>query len=106
MSKKKIRLYEIAHARSGDKGNHCNIGLIARESCHYQIIKEQVTAAKVKQHFAELCQGEVLRFELPNIEAFNFLLKDSLAGGATTSLRTDSQGKTFAAGLLGMWVEV
>lgn len=101
----KIRLLDIAHARSGDKGNHCNIGLIAKDDKDYELIKKQVTAEKVKEYFSSFNPSEVIRYELPNIGALNFLLKDSLAGGATTSLRIDSQGKTLAAALLGMFVE-
>ena len=102
----KIRLLEIAHARSGDKGDTANVGLIARESKYYPVLVEQVTAARVKEHFAEICFGAVDRFEIPNLEALNFLLHESLDGGGAMSLRCDPQGKTYSAALLRMEVEV
>ena len=97
-------LQEIAHARSGDKGNNVNIGLIANSPEHYTTIKSKITAAKVKNLFADVCQGEVERFELDNIGAVNFVLHSCLDGGATVSLRTDAQGKVFAARLLSLRV--
>ncbi len=96
----KIQLNQIAHARSGDKGNNSNIGVIARDPKHYETIKRQLTAERVKQHFKGICHGAVERYELPNIHALNFVLHDSLDGGGTVSLRTDAQGKTHAATLL------
>ena len=102
----KIRLIDIAHARSGDKGANSNIGLIAREPKHYDLLKREVTAEKVKQHFSGICFGRVERYELPNIHALNFVLHDSLDGGGTLSLRTDAQGKTHAATLLMMEIEI
>ncbi len=99
-------LARIAHARSGDKGDTANIGLIALKSELYPIIQEQVTADRVKEFFKEFCAGRVERFELPNLRALNFLLYDSLGGGGTLSLRTDAQGKTLGAALLRMEVEV
>ena len=101
----KIRLLDIAHARSGDKGDTVNIGLIAREKRFYPLLVEKVTAERVKEHFAELCKGNVERFELPNLGALNFLLHESLGGGGTVSLRTDAQGKTFSTALLRMKIE-
>lgn len=102
----RIRLLEIAHARSGDKGNAVNVGLIARKPEHYSILLEQVTVERVEKHFRELCKGKVERFELPNLHALNFLLHEALDGGGTVSLRTDAQGKTFSAALLRMEVEI
>jgi len=102
---KKIPLIALAHARSGDKGNMCNIGLIARRLEHYPLLVEQVTAERVKEHFAGVCFGKVERFELPNLGALNFLLHDSLDGGGTRSLRADPQGKTYGAALLRMEIE-
>jgi hypothetical protein len=101
-----VLLREIAHARSGDKGNRSNIGLIALDPKHYPILVEQVTADRVKQHFRDLCRGDVERFELPNLHALNFVLHDALDGGGTISLRTDAQGKTYSAALLRMKVEI
>ena len=103
---KKIRLLEIAHARSGDKGDTSNVGLIAKLPEHDPLLVEHVTAERVKKHFAEICFGEVERFELPNLGALNFLLHESLDGGGTMSLRTDPQGKTYSAALLRMEIEV
>jgi hypothetical protein len=102
----KIQLRYLAHARSGDKGDTANVGLIALEPDFYPILVEQVTAEAVKRHFEGICKGEVERFELPNLEALNFLLHESLGGGGTVSLKTDAQGKTFSSALLRMEVEV
>jgi hypothetical protein len=102
----RIRLIEIAHARSGDKGDTANIGLIAREPRFYPILLREVTPERVKAHFNGLCQGKVERYELPNLGALNFLLHESLGGGGTLSLRTDAQGKTLSAALLRMEIEI
>ena len=102
----RVQLREIAHARSGDKGDCSNIGLIALRPEHYAALVEQVTAERVKDHFRELCRGRVERFELPNLHALNFLLYEALDGGGTVSLRTDAQGKTFSAALLRMEIEI
>jgi len=102
---RRMKLLEIAHARSGDKGNNSNIGLIARDPRHYDLLCQKVTAERVKQHFTGICLGKVERFELPNIHALNFVLHQSLDGGGTLSLRTDAQGKTHAATLLMMEIE-
>jgi hypothetical protein len=101
-----VLLHQIAHARSGDKGNRSNIGLIANDPKYYSILLDQVTADKVKQHFCGICEGPVERFELPNLHALNFVLHDALDGGGTISLRTDAQGKTYSAALLRMKVEI
>lgn len=102
----RMRLLEVAHARSGDKGDCTNIGLIALRPELYPLLVEQVTAARVKEHFRELCHGRVERFELPKLHALNFLLHQSLDGGGTVSLRTDAQGKTYSAALLRMEIDV
>ncbi len=102
----RVPLREIAHARSGDKGNTANIGLIAFDPKHYPLLVEQVTAERVKQHFAGICEGRVERFEIPNLHALNFLLHESLDGGGTISLRIDAQGKTYSSALLRMEVDV
>jgi hypothetical protein len=102
----KVRLMTIAHARSGDKGDASNIGLIAGSPELYEVIRREVTPERVKLHFAEVCRGQVERFEVPNLLALNFILHDSLGGGGTESLKTDAQGKTHAQGLLMMAVEV
>ena len=103
---KKIKLINIAHGRSGDKGNAANIGIIAYDDKGYKIIQKHLTAKKVKQHFRGICFGKVERFELPNIRALNFLLHDTLGGGGTVSLKHDAQGKTLAAALLRLELEV
>ena len=101
----KIPLSQIAHTRSGDKGDTCNIGVIALDERHYPVLLREITANRVKRHFGDLVQGEVERFELPNLAALNFLLHGALGGGGTVSLRTDAQGKTFGAALLSMEIE-
>ena len=102
----KIQLTQLAHARSGDKGDTANVGLIALRDEFYPVLAREVTAARVKEHFKGICQGEVERFELPNLGALNFLLHESLGGGGTLSLMTDAQGKTFSTALLRMQIEV
>ncbi len=99
-----VPLSRIAHTRSGDKGDTCNIGVIAFDQRHYPVLIEQVTAERVRVHFGSLVRGKVERFELPNLGALNFLLHEALGGGGTVSLRTDAQGKTFAAALLALEV--
>jgi len=101
-----VQLTELAHARSGDKGDTANVGLIALRSEFYPVLVREVTAKRVKEHFDGICKGEVERFELPNLEALNFLLHESLGGGGTLSLMTDAQGKTFSTALLRMQIEV
>lgn len=101
----KIPLARIAHTRSGDKGDTCNIGVIAYDERHYPILAREVTPEGVKRHFGELVQGDVERFELPNLGALNFLLHGALGGGGAVSLRTDAQGKTFGAALLALEIE-
>ena len=102
----KVQLTKIAHARSGDKGDTANIGLIALREEFYPLLVREVTAERVKQHFKGICKGEVERFELPNLGALNFLLHESLGGGGTLSLMTDAQGKTFSTALLRMEIEI
>lgn len=101
----KIRLKEICHGRSGDKGDAANIGLIAYKEEDYKLIEEQVTAEKVKEFFRGICFGEVVRYEMPNIRALNFVLNNTLGGGGTVSLKLDAQGKTLASALLKMEIE-
>ena len=102
----KVPLGQIAHTRSGDKGDTCNIGVIALDPRHYSVLLREVTAERVKQHFGDRVKGPVERFELPNLGALNFLLHQALGGGGTVSLRTDAQGKTFGAALLAMEIEL
>jgi hypothetical protein len=102
----KISLLKLAHARSGDKGDTANVGLIALKDEFYPILEREVTAVRVKHHFGEIVKGNVERFELPNLKALNFLLHESLGGGGTLSLMTDAQGKTLSTALLRMEIEV
>ena len=101
-----IQLTSLAHARSGDKGDTANVGLIALEEKFYPILVREVTAEKVKEHFGPMVKGRVERFELPNLGALNFLLHGALGGGGTLSLMTDAQGKTFSTALLRMYIDV
>jgi len=99
-------LYHIAHARSGDKGDTVNVGVIARRPEFYEFLREHLTVERVKAHFGELVKGDVVRFELPNLHALNFLLHEALGGGGTVSLMTDAQGKTYSTALLRMEIEL
>ncbi len=102
----RVPLAHIAHARSGDKGDTANIGVIAYRQEYYPILLREVTPERVKAFFGDLVQGHVERFELPNLGALNFLLHRALGGGGTLSLRVDAQGKTLGAGLLRMEIDV
>ena len=102
----KIQLVDLAHARSGDKGDTANVGLIALKPEWYPILREHVTQEAVTQHFNGVIDGPVERFELPNLNALNFLLHGALDGGGTLSLKTDAQGKVFSTALLRMSIEV
>ncbi len=102
----RVPLSRIAHGRSGDKGDTSNIGIIAYEDRWYPVLVREVTPERVKAHFGALIEGRVERFELPNLGALNFLCYGALGGGGTLSLRIDAQGKTMAAGLLGMEIEI
>lgn len=99
------KLIELAHARSGDKGDMANIGLLARKPEYYPILVKQVTAERVAEHFKGVCLGKVERFEVPNLGALNFLLHESLDGGGTLSLKADPQGKTYSSALLRMDID-
>jgi len=100
-----LQLRWLAHARSGDKGNTANVGLIALEPDLYPLLVRQVTAARVARHFRGMV-SRVERFELPNLSALNFLLHDALDGGGTISLKTDAQGKVYSTALLRMEIQV
>ena len=102
----KIRLIDIAHARSGDKGDTANVGLIALRPEWYPVLEKYVTQEAVSRHFDGMIDGPVTRYELPNLKALNFLLHGALDGGGTLSLKTDAQGKVFSTALLRMWIEV
>ena len=103
---RRVRLVELAHARSGDKGDTANVGLIALKPEYYPLLVKQVTAAKVARHFKGMITGHVERYELPNLHALNFLLHGALDGGGTISLKTDAQGKVFSTALLRLEIEV
>ncbi len=94
----KVQLVQLAHARSGDKGDTANVGVIAYDMEHYQLLREHLTPEAVKSHFGEMVKGDVERFELPNLGALNFLLHGALGGGGTMSLMNDAQGKVFSTG--------
>lgn len=101
-----IRLKELAHTRSGDKGDTVNVGVIAYDPAHYDLLVEHLTAARVKEHFGDMVKGEVERFELPNLGALNFMLHNALGGGGTVSLMTDAQGKTFSTAMLRLELDI
>ncbi len=100
-----VRLIDLAHARSGDKGDTVNVGIIAFRPEIYPVLREHLTAERVKDHFGGAV-GDVERFELPNLGALNFLLHQALDGGGTVSLMTDAQGKTFSTALLRLELDV
>jgi hypothetical protein len=102
----KIRLVDIAHARSGDKGDTANVGVIALEPRWYDVLEQFVTRKKVAEHFRGVIEGDVERYELPNLKALNFLLHGALDGGGTLSLKTDAQGKVYSTALLRMVIDV
>ncbi len=101
----KVQLRWLAHARSGDKGDTANVGLIALDPAWYPLLVKEVTRARVARHFRGMVQG-VERFELPNLAALNFLLHGALDGGGTISLKTDAQGKVYSTALLRMEIDV
>ncbi|HKP49662.1 MAG TPA: hypothetical protein VJU17_06565 [Gemmatimonadales bacterium] len=103
--RRSLQLRYLAHARSGDKGDTANVGLIALEPEYYPILRRQVTTARVARHFKGMVTG-VERFELPNLNALNFLLHGALDGGGTISLKTDAQGKVYSTALLRMEIPV
>ncbi len=103
---KKVQLLKLAHARSGDKGDAGNVGVIARREEWYPVIAQALTVERVSEHFKGICHGKVERFELPNLWALNFLLHNTLGGGGTVSLKLDAQGKTLSSAMLRMEIDV
>jgi hypothetical protein len=101
-----LQLLHLAHARSGDKGDTANVGVIALRPEFYPLLVAELTSARVKEHFRGICRGEVERYELPNLHALNFLLHESLGGGGTVSLKTDAQGKTLSTAMLRLVIDV
>jgi len=102
----KVQLLDIAHARSGDKGDTANVGVIALEPEWYPILQKYLTEGAVREHFRGVIDGDVERFELPNLKALNFLLHGALDGGGTLSLKTDAQGKVYSTALLRLVLDV
>lgn len=102
----KVRLVDIAHARSGDKGDTANVGVIAMRGAWYPILERELTMERVAAHFRGMITGSVERYALPNLDALNFLLHGALGGGGTLSLKTDAQGKVFSTALLRMVLDV
>ncbi len=100
------KLREIAHSRTGDKGNTSNISVIAYDARHYSVLLAQVTSERVKAHFAGIVGGQVTRYELPNIAALNFVMEQSLGGGVTRSLALDAHGKSLSSALLDLEVDI
>jgi len=102
----KVTLDQLAYARSGDKGDGSNVGVVAYDQPSYELLCRQLTTQRVKQHFHEICLGQVDRFEAPNLLALNFILHDSLGGGGSESMKSDAQGKTHGLGMLMMELEI
>ena len=102
----RVLLYDLAHGRSGDKGDTVNVGVIARRPEYWEVIRTTLTKERVAQHFAGMFNGRVDRYELQNLHALNFLLHGALDGGGTVSLMTDAQGKTFSTAMLRMEIDV
>jgi hypothetical protein len=102
----KIALSKLAYARSGDKGDGSNVGVVAYSRAAYELLRRELTTTRVKEHFKEICHGTVDRYEAPNLLALNFILHDSLGGGGSESLKTDAQGKTHGLGMLQMQIDV
>jgi hypothetical protein len=101
-----LRLIDIAHARSGDKGDTGNVGVIARRQEYYPIIAKYLTVERVQKHFSGIVLGKVERYDLPNLWALNFLLHEALGGGGTKSLKNDAQGKTLSSAMLRMELDI
>ena len=102
----RVKLMDIAIARSGDKGSGSNVGVMAKTPALYEFISKELTIDRVKTHFREICKGKVERYELPNLRALNFILHDSLGGGGTETQKTDAQGKVHGLALLHMELDV
>ena len=102
----RVRLVDIAHARSGDKGDTANVGVIALRPQWYDLLARELTRERVQEHFRGVIQGDVERFELPNLKALNFLLHGALDGGGTLSLKTDAQGKVLSTAMLRMVLDI
>ncbi|MDT8860824.1 hypothetical protein N0O92_11325 [Alkalihalobacillus sp. MEB130] len=106
MNSNSIKLYEVAHSRAGDKGNTSNLSLIPYNEKDYEWLGEVVTAEKVKEHLKDIIDGEVIRYDVSSIKAYNFVCKNSLLGGVTTSLALDTHGKSLSSALLEMEINL
>lgn len=102
----KIYLKEIAHGRSGDKGDTSNVCVYAREPKYYEIIRREVTVDKVREYFGDMVEGEIVRYEVPTLQGFNFVMKHALGGGATLSLRLDTLGKSMGSAFMRMKIHI
>jgi hypothetical protein len=100
-----MKLREIAHSRTGDKGNTVNISVIAYDPAHFPHLCEQVTVERVRSHFSGAVKGEIVRYEIPSLGALNFVMKSALGGGVTISLALDAHGKALSSALLGLEIE-
>jgi hypothetical protein len=100
-----MKLRELAHSRTGDKGNISNISVIAYDTKHYPLLLQQVTSARVRAHFASVVTGDVVRYELPGIAALNFVMDQALGGGVTRSLALDAHGKSLSSALLDLEID-
>lgn len=103
---KEIYLKEIAHGRSGDKGDTSNVCVFARKPEYYDVIKREVTEEKVRAYFGDMVKGSITRYEVPSLNGFNFVMKHALGGGATLSLRLDSLGKSMGSAFMRMKIHV
>jgi hypothetical protein len=101
-----VLLNDIAHGRSGDKGDTTNICLFAREPKYYEVIRREITVEKVHQFFGDMVKGEIVRYEVPSLNGFNFVMKHALGGGATHSLRLDTLGKSMGSAIMRMKVHI
>ncbi|WP_232700007.1 AtuA-related protein [Brevibacillus daliensis] len=101
-----MKLHEIAHSRTGDKGDISNISLIVYDEKHYELVKEQVTAEAVKEFLKDIVKGEVVRYELPNLHSLNFVMGKALGGGVTRSLAIDMHGKSLSSAFLEFEIEL
>ena len=102
----RVPLSRLAYARSGDKGDGSNVGIVAYTPEAYELLRVELTVERIREHFGEICHGEVDRYEAPNILALNFILHDSLGGGGSESLKSDAQGKTHGLGALFLEIDV
>ena len=106
MSERRVELRAIAHARAGDKGNRSNVSVFVHDPRHYDAVARQLTPERLKQQFAGLLRGSIVRYDLPGLHGFNFVMDEALEGGVNESLNLDSHGKSWSSLVLGLTVEV